>query len=706
MALPAAPAPRTIPLYGDAGTDSIMGENGDDLVDGGDGGDWLFGGNGEDTLSYENDAVGVNINLATGAASGGGSQADGDHISTDFEAVWGGSGDDTLIGTNLDNEIKGNDGADSLNAGTGGDDALYGGAGNDTITMGAGLTSADTVDGGAGDDTLNISDNSGTDDLDGVRNVETIVLAAGHSYVLEPDNDVVAAGRHLDVNGSALNVGEALSFDGAAETNGSFTLTGGLGADALKGGALGDTIDGQAGTDDLWGRGGNDNFLFDTGDHTASEYVNGGDGTDTINILSATTFYQGSGIDEMEVIQLQAGVTATFQAGLITGQTWTIKGQAGTSETLEVITNGTGSIMDLSGLTQGDWEAGDSLTINGSGVGDTITGWDGDETIDAGGGNDIIYGSGGDDSIDGGAGTDRLDYTGDATARTYHLSSDSNPAMNYTGTVTGSTVNFASIEEFRAGDGDDTFEAGYGTYTLKGGGGTDVLDYSNFTYGLTDVWRGSATAGHVKYNPGAGEVTHTVETFESIIGTNQADLFRASQWADTYDGGAGDDTLSYTDETVAVSVDLKDDGSAAIVGGNAAGDVVKNFENLVGGAANDTLKGTSAANVIQGGTGDDWIEGDGGVDTLEGGGGDDLFKFHGGAFTGEIDGSGAARPTATPSGPIPGTTTSPPRSSPGWRRSRWSPGPSPAWTAAPPGPWIWWARARFASTVRTRSTTT
>ena len=66
----------------------------------------------------------------------------------DIENAIGGSGNDTLIGNDLDNVITGNAGNDTIE-GHFGNDTLYGGQGADTIWAGAG---DDIVYGGAGAD--------------------------------------------------------------------------------------------------------------------------------------------------------------------------------------------------------------------------------------------------------------------------------------------------------------------------------------------------------------------------------------------------------------------------------------------------------------------------------------------------------------------------------------------------------------------------
>jgi Ca2+-binding RTX toxin-like protein len=86
----------------------------------------------------------------------------------------------------------------------------------------------------------------------------------------------------------------------------------------------------------------------------------------------------------------------------------------------------------------------DLLDRRGSGIGETIYGFGGDDLIFGGQGDDLLSGGSGNDQLDGGAGADRIaDMTGDGL--------------------------------LRGGDGDDRLFAGIGDSRLDGGDGTDVL---------------------------------------------------------------------------------------------------------------------------------------------------------------------------------------------------------------------------------------
>ncbi len=123
--------------------DILYGEGGDDTVIGGAGQDYMNGGAGIDTVVYAGSSAAVRIDLAEGSARGG--DADGP-----VQIVGRGtvirhdilSGFENAVGSQFDDHIIGDDGANSLSGGSG-DDTLSGGEGRDTLTGGAGRDTAD-----------------------------------------------------------------------------------------------------------------------------------------------------------------------------------------------------------------------------------------------------------------------------------------------------------------------------------------------------------------------------------------------------------------------------------------------------------------------------------------------------------------------------------------------------------------------------------
>jgi len=116
---------------GNGGSNILNGGAGADKLSGGAGGDVLNGGADNDTAGYAGSG-GVNVNLATGAASGG--YATGDKF-VSIENLTGSSYNDVLTGNSGSNVLDGGAGADKLSGGAG-TDVLIGGAGKDIMTGG------------------------------------------------------------------------------------------------------------------------------------------------------------------------------------------------------------------------------------------------------------------------------------------------------------------------------------------------------------------------------------------------------------------------------------------------------------------------------------------------------------------------------------------------------------------------------------------
>jgi Ca2+-binding RTX toxin-like protein len=107
------------------------------------------------------------------------------------------------------------------------------------------------------------------------------------------------------------------------------------------------------------------------------------------------------------------------------------------------------------------------------------------------------------------------------------------------------------------------------------------------------------------------------EYADQIIGSASDDFIEGRGGGDILDGGAGtSDTVSYA-QSFGVTVVL---GAENVVsnpaGGHAAGDQIKNFENVFGSLFDDSLTGNSASNILTGGYGNDELTGGGGNDTF------------------------------------------------------------------------------------------
>ena len=254
-------------LSGGAGNDTLLGGLGNDTLVGGAGRDSLDGGAGIDTASYVDAASGINANLATGRATGGGPVA-----ALGIMAYRGiaAQGDrltliDNLLGSAFDDTLTGSRDANALEGGAG-NDTLLGGLGKDTLLGGAGI---DALFGGTGADSLNGGD--GKDWLFGGAGNDVYVVSAPGDLLFE----TTTASSGIDAGGNDL-VQSAITFSLDASEGRRFIedllLTGTANTKAignaldnhLTGNGGNNTLDGGSGDDILSGGLGRDRFVFST----------------------------------------------------------------------------------------------------------------------------------------------------------------------------------------------------------------------------------------------------------------------------------------------------------------------------------------------------------------------------------------------------------------------------------------------------------
>ena len=95
----------------------------------------LDGGSGNDYVGFWDRTANVKVSLDGKANDGG--KNEGDNVLPNVERVYGGDGNDTLVGNDGYNRLYGGDGNDILK-GLGGDDDLDEGDGNDSVYGGPG----------------------------------------------------------------------------------------------------------------------------------------------------------------------------------------------------------------------------------------------------------------------------------------------------------------------------------------------------------------------------------------------------------------------------------------------------------------------------------------------------------------------------------------------------------------------------------------
>ena len=532
-------------VQGSAHDDTLIGDDHHNWLRGRAGADSLVGGEGRDWLDYWGSNAGVSVNLATGEASGG--HAEGDTFSG-FRDIGGSSHDDTLIGDDHDNWLRGRAGADSLVGGEGRDWLDYWGSNAGvSVNLATGEASGghaegdtfsgvERVRGSAHDDTL--TGDAGDNALRGGGGADSLDGGAGEDWLSYYDSDV-----GVSVN---LATGAASGGDAQGDTFRNVErIYGSSHNDTLTGDDGNNQLDGHLGDDVLTGGRGDDTFTFFNGD--------GAPGNDTI-----TDFTDGEDRISFE------WWTAAPSFAQIRDAAMSIAG--GVRLDLSALGGGT---VDVMGIALADLDASDfdflappppptiPAPVPNDNPATTESGTDVADTLNGGAGNDNVYGEAGNDALLGGAGDDYVS----------------------------------------GGDGDDQLWGEAGNDGLDGGAGSDLV----YGEGGNDTIAGGA----------GSDIVLGGEGHDQIRGDAGDDRIWGEDGNDTVDGGEGADFLS------------GGPGNDLLAGGAGK-------DYLDGGAGNDTLNGGAGIDVLAGGAGDDTLYGGSEGDTFFGQAGADTFVFAGG----------------------------------------------------------------------------
>ena len=354
--------------------------------------------------------------------------------------------DDRLGGDATDNVITARPGTDIYMLQGGGSDTATGGGSSDGFYFGAALDPTDQVDGGVGDDDQVAlqGDYTGARALTfgagNLVNIETLVIYSGsttgfgdnagnsYSYDLTTIDANVGAGKTLTVNANLLRAGENLTFNGSAETDGSFLIFGGLGNDSLVGGQ------------------GSDAFFFgDGGRFTAADHVDGQGGTDDQLGLrgdySAGVVFAASTMTNIETLVMLSASDARF-APPGTAFDYNV--------TLDDANVGAGKMLTVNanGL-----HVGEDVTFNGSAETDGSFRFmmgAGNDTLVGGANNDQFYGRLGQDVMTGGGGNDTFYFraVGESTSGAMDHITDFN---------SGDHLDLSAIDASTTHSGNDAF---------------------------------------------------------------------------------------------------------------------------------------------------------------------------------------------------------------------------------------------------------
>ncbi|WP_157089327.1 DUF4347 domain-containing protein, partial [Oceanibaculum pacificum] len=433
---------------------------------------------------------------------------------------------------------------------TDGDDAPVLTNGDDTITANSAdhLNAGDMIDGKAGQDTLHLN-NSQTVVFTAttLRNVEKINIGDDSDYNITTDDATVAAGETLTVDAF---VADSLIWQGAAELDGSFNVTGSEGDDSIVGGQGNDTLNGDDRNDTIVGGGGVDSLTGGSGNDMFRGSVADLAG-DTITDFGMSDSIVVTGVD----LSALHGTVASGKITLGDGQALQLTGVTSASGLFSVAVSGGDSTVTL--VYGPDDE---NLT---TGVNDLILSI-GDDTLTAGIATAL---DDAEDTIDGNDGNDTLvisvGHTVEFTATTL---------TNFeTISITG------GVQEITTADA--TVAAGE-TLTVDASGSSDTVQFWGYfeTNGTFSITGG-----------GASDTLYGGAMADSIAGGDGGDLLNGEGGNDLLEGGSGDDTLN------------GHNGEDTIRGGAGS-------DTLYGGNGNDVFQGS--ADDFNGDTIEDFAAGD------------------------------------------------------------------------------------------------
>ncbi|WP_347312607.1 S8 family serine peptidase [Defluviimonas sp. SAOS-178_SWC] len=511
-------------VHSGAGVKQIRLGLGDDELTVGNAVGRFSGGRGFDRIDYFNAPGGVSVDLATNAVSGSWAS---DDVIDGFEHVTGsGLGNDTLYGSGLANNLRG-EGGDDIIFGRDGSDWIAGGGGNDTIYGGARY---DTIYAGAGDDSV-FGDNGR----------DTVYLGSGNDVFNDsPQNDqhggdtVFGGGGRDTINGSGGG-GDDL-FNGE---DGEDLISGGLGADTIYGGKQYDTIYGGDGNDVVDGGDGRDLVYLGDGDDIyidnsqsdihGRDTVIGGNGDDTIHGGGGDDIFDGGNGNDwiaggygndtiygglhFDTIYAGGGNDVVY-GGDGRDEIWLGSGNDVFFDTIQNTVQGSDTVNGGDGNDKINGGGGDDI-FNGDSGADWIAGGDGNDTINGGTGYDTIYGGNGNDIVNGGDGRDTVHLGGGDDQYTDTAQNDGNARDIVFGMGGNDTID--------GGGGDDWLNGGADSDVLTGGVGADSFVFlagygqdliTDFTDNVDTLVLDDALWG------GGLSVDQVIATYGSVAGGN------------------------------------------------------------------------------------------------------------------------------------------------------------------------------------------
>jgi len=527
----------------------------------------------------------------------GGSGADTLTGGSGNDVLIGGAGNDRLSGGAGNNTLVGDAGNDTIVAGSG-IDSIQGGDGSDRIILGSTLTGLDTIDGGTGTDTLEVTTLQDSD-LANTSNIEAVILSgAGTLSFAAQRAGITTVTTHTTaaaVSAADYTTGVTVNVRGGAGQD--QTLTGGSGNDTF---VFGGNFLASAGS-------------FDGDTLTAADVIAGGLGTDTVTVRNSSASSYAVGIDFDNVTGVEninlGTASGTDASGSTVSDTITL-----TIADLNNVTTQAISISASAITSSSDRLVVEYVTPNGSALSNTSF------SITGGAGNDILLGALNNDTIIGGSGADIIDGQGGADQLTGGTGNDTFVITGSTGAARDTIIDFSSGDRLQIAvtPGNSVFDATYkGAVTNAGDAaanftgtagaprpGQYVFNTANSSLLLDTDGTGLITgsdqqvvlAGVTSFDGSAldfvvtASATGTTSNITTGGGNDRFTLGSDLTSLDLINGGAGNDTLSFTDANSATT-DIDGVSNVEVISLGAAPTAFNTVNTNVAAGATLTITG-------------------------------------------------------------------------------------------------------------------
>ena len=508
---------------------------------------------------------------------------EGDPLYTYIDAR---GGNDTVTGSEADEEIVGGAGDDDLSGGAGNDvlvdsqgaNVLSGGAGNDIIDVSGTQTPNATIDGGEGTDTLRVTSDTNWSNLS-ITNVEVLDGQGGRTNLTPQDllDRGFTTANNITFRVDPNSSGGTIDASGLL---GNFTIRGSNQSDVLTGNDGNNTIYLQSDQDAGSGQGsdtvsagaGADTIVWETSEYQQADRFFTSADNDTRTYFIEGALDGGEGSDEL-VLRFDQSYWYHSWGGNTWNQenspAWTVDLTGLSIDSIERI-RATGYRSDRF------WAYPNEFVLTASQI-EGLTSTSGLRAV----------------AIKGG-GTIDLDQLASIGISTWRIADDG--AYTIVGTDSGDVVTL--------GQGQTTISTGAGSDTIK-------IDDKSLVTDIIDGGEGEDTLSLVSGNVDLSGAT--LSNIERILVSADSLAMSQSQW-----DLLGDIVVASSSASPAFTLSLDESGFYTL-------DADSRFQGLSGAAGNDNLTGNDSDNVLAGNDGDDTLSGGAGDDRLIGGVGVDVL---------------------------------------------------------------------------------